>query len=145
MPYWYRSRSRPYWQIADPSSINHQIHRGKMFNLQTGTQKHLHMDVKKLHHIRCGASWAWELFGIVSNLINDMLLDTSSIDRFIRRIFPSELKFVPWNFHLVAILVSPNHCKSSIRTTAVVNTPPGDTPKPDIKVTETPTLICMAW
>lgn len=45
------------------------------------------------------------LFGMAPNLAADIELATFFIDRFIRSIFPIELKFLPRNFLPVSILV----------------------------------------
>lgn len=68
-----------------------------------------------------------------------MTLCTLFINRFIRSIFPSDQKAVPWHSHQVAILDSPKNSKSSNSTTAFVNTPIDDTPEADIEVGKTQT------
>lgn len=67
-----------------------------------------------------------------------MQLRTLLINRFIHTISPSNQKLVPWRSHQVAILVLPVNLKPSHPTTAVINTPIGDTPKSNFELKEMP-------
>lgn len=48
--------------------------------------------------------WVCNSFGVVENLAVELLLGTTFIDRWIRGIFPLDLKIVPWQSHPVDIL-----------------------------------------
>lgn len=102
---------------------------------------HFHTNSKKLLHFRFSAICAWVWLGIVFNRAVKTLLGNSVIDHFIRAIFDSKRKVVPWLFSAVAISVSPKHSKSSNPKNVVVNTLIGDIVKTDIQVTKMPTPI----
>lgn len=127
-----------------PPESNHHIHHGKIPNLQKATQQPLRMNGKMLLHVGFCALFVQVWFSIFFYLAIDFLLGTSTINRFIHSIFPSEGKFLPWHSHPVPISVSPKSSKAANPNTVVVNTLTSDAPKTDIKVTKKPAPIRMA-
>lgn len=75
-----------------------------MPDLCTATQEPLRIKNIILFHVLLGALYNRVWFGTVRNLAVDMLLATAFIDCFIRRIFPTKRKVVPWHLHPVLIL-----------------------------------------
>lgn len=102
------------------------------------------MDGKIHLHERFRGLFVEIWFGIVFYLAVDVSPGASFVDRFISGIFPSKRKVVRWHSHLVAISVSSEISKSSNPTTAIVNTPIGDTHKLEIEFEKTSTPIRMA-
>lgn len=88
-----------------------------MSHLRTTTHEPLRMEETILLHVRLDYLCVIVWFDIVLYLAVDMLLSTSFIDCFIRKIFRSERKFVLRRFHPVAIL-SAMQCNYPIRTSA---------------------------
>lgn len=83
-----------------------RIKRQNLPRLRTATKEPLALDGTIILHLRLGDLRVRVCFGVVPNLVVDFLLGTSFSDRFIRGIFPSERKIVPWHSHPVTILAS---------------------------------------
>lgn len=79
------------------------IKRGNTPRLRTAAQEPLYMEGTILLHNRLGDLWIRVWFGIVDNLVIDILFGTLFIDRFICRIFPAEGKVVPWHAYSKAL------------------------------------------
>lgn len=90
-----------------PTSWFKRIKRDKLPTLQTATKQPLSMDGFILLNLRLGDLNTRIWFGVAPHLALDIFLGTAFIDRFIRSIFPSERKVVPWHSKLVAIMTRP--------------------------------------
>lgn len=75
--------------------------------LRTATIQPLQIEELFLLHLRLGDLCTLIWFGIAPQLSVNMLLGTSFKDRFIIRIFLSEIKVVPWNSPEIPILITP--------------------------------------